>query len=159
MPETTMIGFRIPNDLLEKIDALKTDEKTRTDVIVELLESALGIDSRGDDYQSLIERLAEVEQTLNERIAAVEQTVEQLKSDRIAVPQVSAKQVKSDRIAVDPSPAKQVKSDRLTGEPSPPCPHCQSDATRWEGFGKLRADGTRSRRIKCRACGRVTVVA
>lgn len=41
----------------------------------------------------------------------------------------------------------------------PNCPNCQSDRTRREGLGKLKKNGERSQRYKCRDCDKTFSIA
>ncbi len=157
-----MIGFRIPSRLLEEVDRQAVNGKTRTDVLVELLEKGLGMSSTELDSKPSSDRLADVEQLLRDRLSNVEQTL----SDRIA----KIEQLLSDRISPAPKPI----SDRLSNVERPRenrlesesiirsdiaddpmiCRNCGASELRREGFGKLRADGTRGQRWWCRSCGK-----
>lgn len=66
------IGFRCPDDLVEAIKVqMEVSGKSRTEVLVDLLRSALPATRQATpDIDS---RLSELEQRLSERIAALEQ--------------------------------------------------------------------------------------
>ncbi|MCY7277655.1 MAG: hypothetical protein LH702_28940 [Phormidesmis sp. CAN_BIN44] len=51
-----------------------------------------------------------------------------------------------------------VQIGRAEGGTVPSCPKCGSADTRKEGFGKLRADGTKAVRVRCINCGKFSMV-
>ena len=46
---TPVTGIRIPADLLALIDARAIEGKTRTDIVIELIRSGLGVASANED--------------------------------------------------------------------------------------------------------------
>ena len=89
---TPVTGIRIPADLLALIDARAIEGKTRTDIVIELIRSGLGVASANEDlghpdrYTALNNRLTELEgnvlQVFNERVTEIEATVKHLLDKR-----------------------------------------------------------------------------
>ena len=89
---TPVTGIRIPADLLALIDARAIDGKTRTDIVIELIRSGLGIAPLSEDlghpdrYTVLNSRLTELEsnvlQVFNNRVTELEATVQHLLDSR-----------------------------------------------------------------------------
>jgi len=66
------IGFRCPDDLVEAIKVqMEVSGKSRTEVLVDLLRSALPATRQA--IPDIDSRLSELEQRLSERIAVLEQ--------------------------------------------------------------------------------------
>ena len=101
---TPVTGIRIPADLLALIDARAVGGKTRTDIVIELIRSGLGVVPMGEDleqsdrYTVLNDRLTELEsnvsQVFNSRITELESAVEHLLDNR----NTSVKQALNERI-------------------------------------------------------------
>lgn len=139
---TQQIGVRLPNELVERLDA-RAKEKgvTRTDIITELLESGLGVKHVKDDRLSLLEsKLNEIELSLE----ALSSALPKPKNDRFSV------------VRSLPPPREngleRTRNDS-TASDAPACPKCPHKPMRREGRGKRRKDGTRSQRWKCKECG------
>ena len=89
---TPVTGIRIPPDLLALIDARAIDGKTRTDIVIELIRSGLGVEALSEDlghpdrYTALNNRLTEIEsnvlQVFNGRVTKLEATVKHLLDNR-----------------------------------------------------------------------------
>jgi metal-responsive CopG/Arc/MetJ family transcriptional regulator len=74
-----MVGLRIPEDLLERIDSIQTEQRSdRTTVILGLLRQALNMPLTHDIQNE--ERITEIaRQVFDERISRVDSEIEQLK--------------------------------------------------------------------------------
>jgi hypothetical protein len=91
MGATPVTGIRIPPDLLALIDARAIEGKTRTDIVIELIRSGLGVEpsiegmNQPDRYTALNTRLTELEgsvsQVFHNRLTELEATVKQLLDD------------------------------------------------------------------------------
>lgn len=157
---TTMIGFRIPDSLLSEVDKLAIDGKTRTNILIELIEKGLGIEQNHEEQafndrlavveQAFNERLSIVEQAFNDRLAAVEQQLSVSKSDfSRRKPSENALQGETTTSVIDSLP------EGLSVPSGLSCPQCGGHSLRREGKGKLKKDGTRSQRFKCHSCQKV----
>ena len=88
---TPVTGIRIPADLLALIDARAIEGKTRTDIVIELIRSGLGVTPSGEDlghpdrYTALNSRLTELEATvkhlLDNRETPVRQMLDECETD------------------------------------------------------------------------------
>jgi len=88
---TPVTGIRIPADLLALIDARAIEGKTRTDIVIELIRSGLGVTPSGEDlghpdrYTALNSRLTELEATvkhlLDNRETPVKQMLDECETD------------------------------------------------------------------------------
>lgn len=89
---TPVTGIRIPADLLALIDARASDGKTRTDIVIGLIRSGLGVASSSEDLEhpdrctALNSRLTELEsnvlQVFNNRVTELEAAVKHLLNGR-----------------------------------------------------------------------------
>lgn len=139
---TQQIGVRLSSELVEQLDArAKEKGATRTDIIVELLESGLGVKHVKDDRLTLLEsKLNEIELSLE----ALSSALPKPKNDRLSV-------VRSLPLPFE-NGLESARKDS-TASDAPKCPKCPHTSMRREGKGKLRKDGTRSQRWKCKRCG------
>ena len=128
--KTVMVGTRVTTNIKQRIKALA--EKmgiTPSRIIGNAIAAYLG----DEVAPSPVDRLHDLEQivfALNDRISKLSQP----KSSRENALQDAAKEI----------PVQ--------------CPDCGSGSTRKEGQGKLRKDGTRSQRVLCRDCGKLSAI-
>jgi len=119
---TPVTGIRIPADLLALIDARAIEGKTRTDIVIELIRSGLGVASANEDlghpdrYTALNNRLTEIEgnvlQVFNGRVTELEATVKHLLDNRatpVKQPSENALQSLPSESAEQPSVKQSVK--------------------------------------------------
>ena len=98
------------------------------------------------------------------RLTELEATIAQLKT---AVPAKAAIVRPTDQNATEDNrettfKASEVRSDVQDSsgvkEPASLCPKCGSSHTTREGSGKLRKDGTRAIRVKCKTCSKLSMI-
>jgi len=130
---TPVTGIRIPADLLALIDARAIEGKTRTDIVIELIRSGLGVASANEDlghpdrYTALNNRLTEIEgnvlQVFNGRVTELEATVKHLLDNRatpVKQPSENALQSLPSESAEQPSVKQSVKQRQtVTGKVAP----------------------------------------
>jgi len=130
---TPVTGIRIPADLSALIDARAIEGKTRTDIVIELIRSGLGVASANEDlghpdrYTALNNRLTEIEgnvlQVFNGRVTELEATVKHLLDNRatpVKQPSENALQSLPSESAEQPSVKQSVKQRQtVTGKVAP----------------------------------------
>ncbi len=80
MAETKLVGVRIPNALLKRVEAVK-GEDTLSQTVIKLIEKGLGLEP-DPEAPEVLERLAEIERmlaVLDKRLTTVEQNPQAVK--------------------------------------------------------------------------------
>jgi hypothetical protein len=88
MAETKLVGVRIPNALLKRVEAVK-GEDTLSQTVIKLIEKGLGLEP-DPEAPEVLERLAEIERmlaVLDKRLTTVEQNPQAVKQRSTPVKQ------------------------------------------------------------------------
>jgi len=127
---TPVTGIRIPADLLALIDARAVGGKTRTDIVIELIRSGLGVAPSGegleqsDRYTALNKRLTELEsnvsQVFNSRITELESAVEHLLDNRNTTVKQSLNERITDNVEHRITPVEQLPENAVESPSSEP---------------------------------------
>ena len=127
---TPVTGIRIPADLLALIDARAVGGKTRTDIVIELIRSGLGVAPLGEDleqsdrYTALNNRLTELEsnvsQAFNSRITELESAVEHLLDNRNTSVQQAFNERITDNVEHRITPVEQLPENAVESPSSEP---------------------------------------
>lgn len=151
------IGCKISKEWLEQLDEIaRSSGSTRSDIVKQAIGQFLGESSQAkqDGLTALTIRL--------ERLEKIVSQLESLPNKRLNVVNQTDRLEGSEKISnkgtnAQPDSQTLTRDDSQRGEP-PLCLKCGSAHTRFEGRGKKRKDGSRSQRIFCLDCRKISSI-
>lgn len=152
-----LLSVKVPKEWLDRINELAEAQRlSKSDILKAAIAAYLGI-ATGDDEPTALSRILERLDRLEAQFTELTANKQNSSIGQIEANQriIAKNRVKDETLAGAESTA--FTGDSRRGK-SPDCPKCGSGATRWEGYGKVRRDGTRLPRIRCRDCDKVSTI-